>query len=515
MKYNSLLADLKAGLVVFLVALPLCLGIALAQNVPLFSGLIAGIVGGIVVAAISGSRLSVSGPAAGLTSVVLSSLLSLGSFENFLLALCVAGIIQILLGLLKAGVVGYFIPSAVIKGMLAAIGLILIIKQVPHLFGYDQDVEGDEDFLQTDGKNSFTELADMFHQISPGSALIGIFCLLLMFVWQSRYFRRFKRIQAIPAALVVALSGTILSLCFSFAGNGLEIKPEHLVNLPEFHSLDDLLHVFILPNFGAIKDPKIYQVGLVIAVVASLETLLSIEAVDKLDPDNRISPTNRELFAQGAGNLVCGLIGGIPITSVIVRSSVNVSAGGKTQISSIVHGLLFLIAIFLIPGWLEMIPLSALAAILIATGVNLSKPALFRNTFKQGWDQFLPFMLTIVVMLFTDLLMGVGAGIVLAVVFILRQQHKAPFKLIRDEINGQVNVFMKLTQNVTFINKGKFIDVFRDVPENAVVYIDGGRSVFIDKDVLEVITAFKNFAHVKNITVHLEQIPEVDVYETH
>lgn len=515
MKFNTLGSDLKAGLVVFLVALPLCLGIALAQNVPLFSGIISGIVGGIVVAAISGSKLSVSGPAAGLTSIVLASLASLGSFENFLLALLIAGAIQVLLGVLKAGIVGYYFPTAVIKGMLAAIGIILILKQLPHLVGYDHDSEGDESFIQSDGENSFTELILMFKGISAGASLIGLLCLVVMLAWQSKRVKGNKILGQIPGALLVVILGILLNALFGATSPNLIIQKEHLVNLPEIRNLDDLFGSFIHPNFSALGQAKIYEVAFVIAIVASLETLLSIEAVDKIDPNHQISPTNRELIAQGTGNMLCGLIGGIPITSVIVRSSVNVSAGGKSQLSSIFHGLLFFVAIFLIPGLLEQIPLSALAAILIVTGLNLAKPALFRNTFKQGMDQFLPFIVTILVMLLTDLLKGVSAGIVLSVFFILKQNFKAPFKLIREDINGRHNVFMKLSQNVTFINKGKFIDVFNSIPENAEVYIDGGRSVFIDKDVLEIIANYKKSAQLRNISVHLEEIPEVDIYESH
>ncbi len=314
---------------------------------------------------------------------------------------------------------------------------------------------------------------------------------------------------------MVVIVGILLNVSLVGINPNWAIQAEHLVNLPDFSSVSDFFASFTQPNFAAFNNPKVYEIAFIIAIVASLETLLSIEAVDKIDPDNQISPTNRELVAQGTGNLLCGLIGGVPITSVIVRSSVNVSAGAKTQLSSIVHGLLFFVAIFLIPGLLEMIPLSALAAILIVTGANLAKPALFKNTFKQGLDQFLPFLLTIIVMLLTDLLKGVSAGIVISVFFILKQNYKSPFKLIKEDINGQTNVFMKLSQNVTFINKGKFIDVFKGVPENSVVYIDGGRSVFIDKDVLEIISSFKKSAHLKNIKVHLEEIPEVDIYDSH
>ena len=513
--FSNLKYDLKAGLVVFLVALPLCLGIALAQGAPLFSGVISGIIGGIVVSAISGSKLSVSGPAAGLTSIVLAAVVSLGNFETFLLAVSIAGIFQIILGILRAGLIGYYFPTAVIKGMLSSIGIILIMKQIPHLVGNDTNPQGDEAFFQVDDKNTFSEILMMFNAPHFGAMIIATISLLIIILWQKKSFQKNKIIAMLPSALVVVVVAIITDLIFNNFIPELEIKEQHLVQLPVFTSANQFFSSLIHPNFSAWNNPKVYEVAAVIAAVASLETLLSVEAIDKLDPENNITPTNRELIAQGVGNLCSGLIGGLPITSVIVRSSANVSSGGKSQMSAIIHGLLFILAVFLLPNILQLIPLSCLAAILIMTGYKLARPDIFKGLFKQGIDQFLPFIATILVMLFTDLLKGVTVGIIISIFFILKQNYKSPFKIIRDEIDGQMNVFIKLSQNVTFINKGKFIDVFKSIPPNSIVYIDGGRATFVDKDVLELISAFKKSAHIHKITVNLEEIEEVEVLSHH
>ncbi len=513
--FSNLKYDLKAGLVVFLVALPLCLGIALAQNAPLFSGIISGIIGGIVVASISGSKLSVSGPAAGLTSIVLSSVSELGSFEAFLLAVCLAGVFQIALGILKAGIIGYYFPTAVIKGMLSAIGIILILKQVPHLLGYDADLEGDESFKQIDGENSFTEFSQTLQHFSYGSIIIGLASIAILIIWQSKFIKQNRFFKAIPSALLVVLVSILLDQYFGLYHPEFEVKDEHLVKLPAFDNINMFFSAFTLPDFTAFRNTKLYEIAFIIGVVASLETLLSLEAIDKLDPDNRISPTNRELIAQGTGNLLSGLLGGLPITSVIVRSSVNVDSGGKSQFSAIFHGILFLIAIFFIPHLLALIPLSALAAILIVTGFNLAKPKMFMRIYKQGLDQFLPFIFTFVVMLFSDLLRGVSVGIFVSILFILRQNYRAPFKKIEEIINGQLNIFVKFSPGITFINKGKFIELFKSIPPNTLVYLDGGRAGFIDKDVLELISAFKESGKHKNIVVHLEAIEEVEILSQH
>ncbi|MFL5753902.1 MAG: SulP family inorganic anion transporter [Bacteroidia bacterium] len=504
--------DIKAGLVVFLVALPLCLGIALSQGVPLFSGIISGVVGGFVVAAISKSGLSVSGPAAGLTAIVLTSIQALGGFEIFLLALCIAGVMQIILGLVKAGIIGYYIPSSVIKGMLAAIGIILIIKQIPHFVGYDSDPEGDESFFQKDGENSFSELLHMSQFISYGSLIIAFVSLALLIVWQMKSVKQNKVLGLIPAPLIVVAVGILIDLCFNTYLPSFSVKDEHLVNLPDMSSFSDLRNSFFHPDLSAWSNPKVYEVAFILAAVASLETLLNVEAIDKLDPENKITPTNRELIAQGFGNLVCGMIGGIPVTSVIVRSAANVSAGGKTKLSAMFHALLFIVTIILIPGILELIPLSALAAILIFTGFKLTSPKVYKNIYKLGWDQFIPFALTIIVMLLSDLLKGVSCGIFAGIIFILRNNYRSPFKMVKDEIEGRIHYFIKLSQNVTFLNKGKIIEVLHSIPKGAKVYIDGGRASFVDKDILEIISDYKRSSHFNNIEVITEEIQEVDTF---
>jgi len=498
--------DVKAGLVVFLVALPLCLGIALAQKAPLFSGIISGIVGGIVVASISGSRLSVSGPAAGLTSIVLVAIATLGSFEAFLLSLFLAGIIQIILGIIKAGVIGYYIPSSVIKGMLAAIGIILIIKQLPHLVGYDADPEGDETFIQADGENSFSELFHMFNYVSMGPIIIGLLSLAMLIIWESKKIKSHAFFKSIPGALAVVVFAILGNLLFTYYIPALKIRTEHLVNLPTIQSAGDLINNFTFPDFSKINLPVIYETAFIIAMVASLETLLNLEAVDKLDPQNSISPTNRELIAQGVGNVVCGLIGGLPVTSVIVRSSANISAGGKTRLASIMHGVLFMLAIFFIPGLLKIIPLSALAAILIFTGFKLTSPKIFKSVYHIGKDHFIPFVITIVVMLLTDLLKGVCVGIVAGIIFILRNNYRTPYKLFQEEIEGRKHFFVKLSHQITFINKGKIMELLHSIPAGAKVYLDGGQTTFIDKDVIEVINEFKKSGRFNGIEIDTEGI---------
>ncbi|MBK9283913.1 MAG: SulP family inorganic anion transporter [Sphingobacteriaceae bacterium] len=515
MNSKNIAADLKAGLVVFLVALPLCLGIALAQGVPLFSGIISGIVGGVIVGIISGSRLSVSGPAAGLTSIIIASIATLGSLELFLVSVCLAGLMQVILGISRAGFIGYYFPSAVIKGMLAAIGIILILKQIPHFFGYDVEAEGDEAFTAGSDSHIFEEFTKLSDNIGTGSTVIGIISLVILIIWKSKWIQNNPILKHLPAALVAVVISVLMDLFFSLYMQQYEVKDEHLVVLPQIESLSGLYGTLTFPDWTALNNPKVYEIAFVIALIASLESLLSLEAVDKLDPENSISPPNRELIAQGIGNIVCGLIGGIPVTSVIVRSSVNLTSGAKSKLSAIVHGLFFLVAILFLPKILGMIPLSSLAAVLIYVGFNLTKPSMYINIFKQGYDQFLPFIITIVVMLSTDLLKGVITGIFISVIFILRQNYRSPFKMIKDTIDGRVHVFIKLSQNVTFINKGKFIDTFKNIPPGAYVNIDGGRATFVDKDVLELISSFKQSAHIHGIDVVLEEIEEVKVISHH
>jgi MFS superfamily sulfate permease-like transporter len=542
-------ADLKAGLVVFLVALPLCLGISVAQGVNPLAGLIAGVVGGIFVAFISGSNLSVSGPAAGLTATVLAALFpeKFGlnvpalTFNAFLLATLLAGVMQIFLGIVKAGIIGHYIPVSVIKGMLSGIGVILILKQIPHFFGYDKDPEGDFRFIQIDGENSFTELIHMINYISPGAAIVGMVAMIVLVLWNTSIIKKNKFLNALPGPLVAVISAVILNFILNKTNSLLIISQEHLVNMPDLSSIEKLKNSLQLPDFGAISNMQVWSVAITLALVASIESLLGVEAVDKLDPDFNITPTNRELIAQGAGNMICGFIGGIPVTSVIVRSSANVNAGAKTKFSSIFHGILLLAAIFLIPGILELIPLSALAAILIFTGWKLAKPTkgniqtlkasfiCFVNKLKlkigdheknkkilaEGITQFLPFIVTLLVMLFSDLLKGVGAGLFVGIIFILRQNFKDPFRILSDDIDGKKHYFIRLQQKITFINKGKFISFFQSVTPGSKVVIDGGRTIFIDRDVLEAITEFKLAASHKNIEVVLEDIEEVEILSKH
>ena len=511
MKSKNLFSDLKAGLIVFLVALPLCIGVAIAQKAPLFSGIISGVVGGIIVASISNSRYSVSGPNAGLNVVVLFSLSFLGSFESLLFALLVAGVLQIGLGLIKAGSLGYYFPSSVIKGMLSAIGILLIIKQLPHLIGYDLNPEGDESFFQADGQNSFTEMVHMFQGFNAGSAIIGISSLFILFIWQTPIFKKTKIINQIPGVLAAFLTAFLLNLLFCGFFPSCTINGSHFLPIPRFHDWQGFLSLFSHPNFAAVSDIRVYEIAILIAVTASLENLISIEAIDKLDPETTTTQHNKELIAQGTGNMLSALLGGLPLTSVVVRSSANIDAGAVSRRSSIFSGIFLAVFFLFFPSVISGIPLSAFAALLIFTGYKLIKPSLYKNLNKQGLDQFVPFMVTVVFILFSNVLIGVLAGIVASVFFIIRQSHKAPFKLIHDTIDGKVNYFIKLTQNITFIHKGRFVELFQTIPKNSIVYLDGGRSLFIDKDVLEVISAFKHSAHLKNIEVNLEEIPEVEL----
>ncbi len=542
-------SDLKAGLVVFLVALPLCLGISVAQGVDPLAGIIAGIIGGIVVALISGSNLSVSGPAAGLTATVLAALypeqfgltIPALTFNAFLAAIVIAGVFQIFLGIIKAGIIGHYIPVSVIKGMLSGIGIILVVKQIPHLFGYDKDPEGDFQFIQMDGENSFTELIHMVNYITPGAAIIGVLCIGVLILWNTSFIKKNKFLAFIPGPLLAVIIGIVANMIYRSSAPDLVVQSQHLVNMPDMDTWDKVKNNLHFPELSAFKEKHVWIIGITLGMVASIESLLGVEAIDKLDPEFNTTPTNRELIAQGAGNIICGLLGGIPVTSVIVRSSANVSSGAKTKLSSIFHGVLLLVALFLIPSVLELIPLSALAAVLIITGWRLAKPTstdvktLFGGLFwllgktgivigdkernerviKDGLPQFLPFIVTLTVFLFSDLLKGVAAGLFVGIIFILQQNFKDPFRLLSDTIDGQKFYFIRLQQNVTFINKGKFIQFFHTVEPGSRVVIDGGRSNFIDRDVLEVITEFKLSASLRNVEVVLEGIDEVEILSKH
>ena len=502
--------DLKAGFVVFLVALPLSLGIALAQGAPLISGIISGAIGGIIVAAISKSNLSISGPAAGLTSLVIASIYILGSFEVFLVALCMAGVLQIVYGLIRAGVIAYYIPSSVIKGMLAAIGMVLMIKQIPHFIGYDINPEGDETFWQKNGENTFSQITHINSAISYPSLILGIVSVGILLLYNRKKISENKILGKIPPALLLVVLSVLLNQLGLRVGVNFSVKPEHLVNLPHLNSMADIQQSFRYPDFSAYKNLQVYEVAFVLSLVSSMETLLNIEAVDKIDPENNLTPTNRELIAQGSGNVLCGLLGGLPLTSVIVRSSANVNAGGKTRMASMVHGLLFIFSIVCIPGIICLIPLSTLAALLLVTGYKLCSPKVIRSVYKQGMDQFIPFAITIVMILISDLLIGVSVGLVVSVFYILKRHHRFPFKIMWEQIDGKQHCVIKFSQQVTFLNKGKIMEAMQMVEPNAKVYIDAKDTLFMDKDVLEIIHEFKRKAASNNIEVHTENIPEME-----
>ncbi len=499
---KNVLADLKSGIVVFLVALPLCLGIALACKVPLLSGIIAGVVGGIVVTVFSTSKYSVSGPAAGLTAIIISSIAVLGSFELFLAAVVFAGVLQILLGLVKAGGIGNYIPNAVIKGMLAGIGIILIIKQIPHLFGYDKDPEGDMEFIQMDGENSFTELVHMINFITPGSIIIGLVSMAVIIIGGKAFYKNDKILSLIPAPLLVVIFGILLTIIFNNY-EFFKIDSQHLVNIPSITSLSDLKSSSMFPNFSNINQGKFWVIVFTIAAVASIETLLSIEAVDKLDPEKNKTNSNKELIAQGIGNITSGLFGGLPLTSVIVRSSANINSGAKSKLSTIIHSVLLLVSVLLLPTVLNLIPNASLAAILIVTGYKLTNASVFKNIINAGREQYLPFFITIVVMLSTDLLKGVAAGITVAIVFIIKDNIKASFDSTNEIINGKMYYIVKLPQHLTFFNKGFLISYFNKVQTNSMITIDYTINKKINSDAKDVIDDFIQTSNKKNIEVQL------------
>ena len=497
---RSLGSDLPSSVVVFLVALPLCLGIAIGSGAPPFSGLIAGIVGGIVIGSLSGSQLSVSGPAAGLTTIVLAAIGKLQVYEAFLVAVVLAGVIQIILGYLKAGVLGDYIPGAAIKGMLAAIGLILILKQIPHLVGDEADFQGDESFKQPDGKNTFTQVFYAFKNMLPMALAIGLVSLAIMIVWE-KISKKSKVLQLIPSAMIVVLVSVLINEWLKANKPELALGAAHLVSIPSASTPKEFFSFFTHPDFSHLGNVTVWTSAFTIAIIASLETLLNIEASDELDPYKRVTPTNRELKAQGVGNLVSGLIGGLPITSVVVRTSANINAGAKTKTSAITHGILLLLCVALIPGLLSLIPFSSLAAVLIFTGYKLTKPALYIKYYKKGLDQFLPFVITVIAILLTDLLVGILIGCCVGLIFVLRSNFKSAVFVVNDE-----NKYLfRLRKDVSFLNKPIIKRKLEEVPANSYVLIDAARADFIDKDVIEVIEDFQKHAPLKSITVELKK----------
>jgi len=488
-KPSNLAKDLPAGLVVFLVAVPLCLGISLASNAPLAAGIIAGIVGGLVVGALSGSSTSVTGPAAGLTAVVAAQIAELGSFQVFLVAVVVAGALQIVFGILKGGFLSSFFPSSVVKGLLAAIGIIIILKQLPHLVGYDADPIGDTDFYQVDQKNTFTEISAAFRMFLPGAAMIGLLSVGLLILWGKV---SWLQKSPIPGPLVAVLLGTGLNLLLTQMGHPWAIAPTHLVQVPVADGVSGFLQLFCFPDFSALAKPAVYGAAVTLAVIASLETLLTIEAVDKIDPQQRKSPANRELFAQGFGNMVSGFVGGLPMTSVIVRSSANLNAGAQTKISTIFHGVLLLGCVALLPRWLNQIPLSSLAAILIVTGYKLASPKIISQMWKEGKYQFLPFAITVIAIVFTNLLTGILIGLGVSLLFILYSNFRRPIhQVLEKHLSGNV-MRIELPPQVSFLNRAAMQKSLFDVPAGGTILIDARNSDYIDPDILDLLADFKN-----------------------
>jgi len=515
--FNLWRHDLSSGLVVFLVALPLCLGVGLAsttiegmQGMPnAFSGIIAGVIGGVVVGALSKSRIGVSGPAAGLITIVLSAITTLGSFEGFLVAVVLAGCIQIIAGFCGLGIIGLYFPSSVIKGMLAAIGITLIMKEIPHLVGYDKDFFGDEAFFQADGHNTFSELIYALQALEPGAVIIGILSIGLIFIIDKWLSPSMKLFRLIPAALIVVLIGIALNQLFYSFLPDIYLNSKHLVQLPVAKNVNEFLKYFAQPDWSFLSNKNMYGIALTIALVGSLETLLSVEATDKLDPEKRKTPTNHELKAQGVGNVLSGMLGGLPVTQVIVRSSANINAGAKTKLSTIIHGLILFVSVVFLSKWINLIPLTSLAAILILVGYKLTSFKLIKKVFNLGIDQYLPFSVTIISILFTDLLTGMAIGLAVSLFFILKRNFQNNYKLVK--ASNQAEQVMVLSEEVTFLNKGSIQLTLQKLPKNATFTIDGSNCQSIDYDVLEILHEFKDFeAKEKNINITFINIPNMN-----
>lgn len=512
--------DLPAGITVFLVAVPLCLGIAVASGAEPISGIIAGIVGGTIVAIISKSPLGVSGPAAGLAIIVLEAIKDIQNPENadplsfsdafsiFLTAVVIGGLLQMLLGFLKAGIIGYYFPNSVIKGMLAGIGFTIFVKQIPHAVGYDKDPEGDLGFTQVDGHNTASELYYMLDEISYAAILITVVSLAILILWERPFMKKTRFAQLMPAPLLVVALGILSTILFK--GTEWAMTNEHLVQIPLASENGGLMGLLSFPNFSseALLNPLVWKTGAVIAIVASLETLLCVEATDKLDPHKRITPTNRELVAQGAGNFVSGLIGGLPITQVIVRSSANIQSGGRTKMAAIIHGFMLLICVLAIPNVLNMVPYASLAAILFIVGYKLSKPALFKEMFQKGWTHFVPFAVTFGVLFGVDLLWGVGLGLAVAIFLILRNNYQAPFYYRMTEDEGIHH--MELTEDVTFLNKANILKTLKELPNGIKIEIDASKALHVHPDVIDIIEDFKTQAKERNIELSLKGFENIN-----
>ncbi len=500
---KNLKYDIPASVIVFLVAVPLCLGIALASGAPLFSGIIAGFVGGIVAGALSGSALGVSGPAAGLAVIVLSAIDELGgAFDIFLMAVVIGGVVQLILGFAKAGIIGYYFPTSVIKGMLSGIGIIIFLKQIPHAVGYDKgQYEGSMSFNNPDGHNTFTELYYMFEAISPGAVIITAISLIILILWEQTFMKRIKFFQLVQGPLVVVTLGIALNLIFQNMPE-FALNVDQVVKIPVATDLESFKALFTQPDFSALGNSSVWVIGVTIAVVASLETLLCLEATDKLDPFKRVSPANQELKAQGVANIISGLIGGLPITQVIVRSSTNIQSGGRTKMAAILHGVILLLSAMAIPSLLNLIPLSSLAAILFLVGYKLAKPSLFKEMYARGKNQFIPFMVTIFGIVLTDLLMGIAMGLVVAIFNVLYNNYKKPFLFEKDrDMQDDGTIRLSLAEDVTFLNKASIQRTLAQIPDGSKVIIDESNTINIDYDVLEIIEEFTINAEYREIDV--------------
>ncbi|MCW2119223.1 SulP family inorganic anion transporter [Flavobacterium sp. 7A] len=505
--FANLKTDFASGLVVFLVALPLCLGIAMASGAPLFSGIISGIIGGLVVGYLSQSHISVSGPAAGLTAIILTAITDFGAFDIFLTSVFIAGLLQLGLGFIKAGSISNYFPTNVIEGMLAGIGVIIILKQIPHAFGYDADFEGDQSFVQGNGDNSFSSLFEILGHIQIGAVLVTVVSLVILISWDRVPFLR--KLKLIPGALIAVLAGIALNEFFILTGSNLAIANTHLVSLPVPKSFDDFKEIIVTPNFAGITNPKVWITGITIAIVASIETLLCIEAADRMDAQKRYTNTNVELKAQGIGNMVSALLGGLPMTSVVVRTSANNNAGAKSKMSAIIHGVLLLLSVVAIPVLLNKIPLATLATILILVGYKLAKPATFIHFWHKGKYQFIPFIATLVAVVATDLLKGVMLGMIISIIFILKGNLKRAYSFKKDEyVDGDV-IHIDLAQEVSFLNKASIKATLNAIPENSRVIINAHDTVYIAHDILDLISEFKEIrAKEENIKVKLKGFKE-------
>lgn len=500
--FKNIKTDFPASIVVFFVALPLCLGISLASGAPPFAGMIAGIIGGVVVGAISGSQIGVSGPAAGLAAIVMTAITDLGGYENFLVAVVIGGVIQILFGIIKAGVIGYYFPSSVIKGMLVGIGIIIILKQIPHFFGYDKDPEGDFFFFQVDGSNTFSEIINSLNGINLSATLIGTLALILIVFWTNILAKKGKIFTLIQGPFVAVIIGVIYFI-LTKDSSFFAIESEHLVNVPIPDSFDSFIGQFTTPNFSVITNKNVWITGFSIALIASLETLLCVEATDKIDPKRRVTPTNRELFAQGAGNILAGLIGGLPITQVIVRSSANIQSGGQSKLSAILHGFLLLISVLAIPTVLNMIPLSVLASILLVVGYKLANPATFKKIYKLGWQQYVPFIITVLLVQY-NLLIGIGVGLVIGIIVVLYKSYLNSHFLHIKENEGEPHyIKMEFAEEVTFFNKGAIMRELESIPKDTYLEINLIKTRFLDNDIIEILEDFLFKAKNRNINIKL------------